>query len=93
MIGTEYLSNMVGFCTCACFCVNFRYFADLFIGVSYFCEQIRRQARLRREYLYRKSTEEQERTTYERKKKLRVALEGELIFSPRKQRSTCEAVH
>ncbi|KAJ7376713.1 snoRNA-binding rRNA-processing protein imp4 [Desmophyllum pertusum] len=36
---------------------------------------LRRQARLRREYLYRKSAEEQERSTYERKKKLKTALE------------------
>ncbi|RMX61544.1 hypothetical protein pdam_00013717 [Pocillopora damicornis] len=36
---------------------------------------LRRQARLRREYLYRKSTEDKERVTYERKKKLKTALE------------------
>lgn len=41
-------------------------------------EQLRRQARLRREYLYRKSAEEKERSTYERKKKLKTALEGQL---------------
>lgn len=40
-------------------------------------EQLRRQARLRREYLYRKSVEEKERSTYERKKKLKTALEGQ----------------
>ena len=39
-------------------------------------QQLRRQARLRREYLYRKSLEEKERTIYERKKKLKAALEG-----------------
>ncbi|CAH3179468.1 unnamed protein product, partial [Porites evermanni] len=36
---------------------------------------LRRQARLRREYIYRKSVEEKERSTYERKKKLKIALE------------------
>ncbi|CAH3141705.1 unnamed protein product, partial [Porites lobata] len=38
-------------------------------------QQLRRQARLRREYIYRKSVEEKERSTYERKKKLKIALE------------------
>ncbi len=36
---------------------------------------LRRQARLRKEYLYRKSLEDQERTTSERKKKLKRALD------------------
>ena len=36
----------------------------------------RRTARLRREYLYRKSLEGKERTEYERKRKIRQALEG-----------------
>lgn len=45
------------------------------IILCYF-QQLRRQARLRREYLYRKSLEEKERTIYERKKKLKAALEG-----------------
>ncbi|EDO45425.1 predicted protein [Nematostella vectensis] len=41
---------------------------------------LRRQARLRREYLYRKSLEEQERTIYEKKKKLKLSLsEGKAI--------------
>ena len=43
-------------------------------------EQLRRQARLRREYLYRKSVEEKERSTYERKKKLKIALEGQFLI-------------
>jgi U3 small nucleolar ribonucleoprotein protein IMP4 len=37
---------------------------------------IRRNARLRREYLYRKSLEGKERVAYERKRKIRQALEG-----------------
>lgn len=39
---------------------------------------LRRNARLRREYIYRKSLEGKERTHFERKKLLRQALEGEL---------------
>ena len=38
--------------------------------------QLRRQARLRREYLYRKSVEDKERSVLERKRKLRDALDG-----------------
>ena len=37
---------------------------------------LRRNARLRKEYLYRKSLEGKERTTYEQKRKLRDALAG-----------------
>ena len=37
---------------------------------------IRRNARLRREYLYRKSLEGAERIAYERKRAIRQALEG-----------------
>ena len=37
---------------------------------------LRRNARLRREYLYRKSLEGKERAEYERKRQLRLALEG-----------------
>ena len=40
------------------------------------CTQLRRQARLRREYLYRKSVEDQERTILERKRKIQTAIEG-----------------
>lgn len=36
--------------------------------------QIRRQARERREYIYRKAQEAQERQTYERKQQLKDAL-------------------
>ena len=36
---------------------------------------LRRQARLRREYLYRKSVEEQKRTVVEKKRRLKTALE------------------
>ncbi len=38
---------------------------------------IRRNTRLRREYLYRKSLEGKERVKYEHKRKIREALEGE----------------
>jgi U3 small nucleolar ribonucleoprotein protein IMP4 len=37
-------------------------------------EMIRRNARLRREYLYRKNLEGKERATYERKKKIKECL-------------------
>ena len=40
------------------------------------CLQLRRQARLRREYLYRKSVEDQQRTILERKRKIQTAIEG-----------------
>ena len=39
---------------------------------------IRRNARLRKEYLYRKGLEGKERTAYEHKRKVRQALEGTL---------------
>lgn len=38
---------------------------------------IRRNARLRKEYLYRKSLEGKEKATYERKRLIRKALDGE----------------
>ena len=41
--------------------------------------QLRRQARLRREYLYRKSMEHQEKATLDRKRKLSQAMEGSRI--------------
>jgi len=37
---------------------------------------IRRQARQRREYMYRKAVEQQERTLHEKKRKLKAAIEG-----------------
>lgn len=40
---------------------------------------LRRNARLRREYLYRKSLEGKERELYEKKRKIRQALEGKLV--------------
>lgn len=43
---------------------------------------IRRNARLRREYLYRKSLEGKERDEYERKRKIKQALEGEIYQQP-----------
>ena len=38
---------------------------------------IRRNARLRREYLYRKSLEGKEKTTYEKKQKIKNAVAGQ----------------
>ena len=38
--------------------------------------QIRRQTRLRREYLYRKALEDKEKSVHERKRKLKAALDG-----------------
>ena len=38
---------------------------------------VRRNARLRREYLYRKSLEGKEKELYERKERLKKVLEGE----------------
>lgn len=37
---------------------------------------IRRQTRLRKEYLYRKSLEGKEKAAYERKRLIRTALQG-----------------
>jgi len=44
--------------------------------------QLRRQARLRREYLYRKGVEERKKSTQEKKERLKHALEGMKIFPP-----------
>lgn len=41
---------------------------------------MRRNARLRKEYLYRKSLEGKERELYEKKRKIRQALEGTCFF-------------
>lgn len=38
--------------------------------------QIRRQTRLRREYLYRKALEDKEKSIHERKRKIKEALDG-----------------
>jgi U3 small nucleolar ribonucleoprotein protein IMP4 len=38
---------------------------------------LRRQARLRREYLYRKSLEDKEKTILERKRKIQESIESE----------------
>lgn len=43
---------------------------------------LRRTARLRREFLYRKSLEGEERTEYEKKRAIRRALEGALRSPP-----------
>lgn len=70
---------MVGFTRVFRFDVYVRVFCSFNqtnLGLFIFHKQLRRQARLRREYLYRKSTEDKERVTYERKKKLKTALEG-----------------
>ena len=45
---------------------------------------IRRNARLRKEYLYRKGLEGKERTAYEHKRKVRQALEGTIYLSSTK---------
>ena len=42
--------------------------------------QIRRQARLRREFLYRKGVEERQRAIQEKKDRLKRALDGEFIL-------------
>ena len=49
----------------------------LFVSTASFT-QLRRQARERREYLYRKSLEDKERTIYERKRKIQSALDGKI---------------
>lgn len=72
-------SKMVGFTRVFCSDVYVRVFCSFNQtnqGLFIVYKQLRRQARLRREYLYRKSTEDKERVTYERKKKLKTALEG-----------------
>jgi U3 small nucleolar ribonucleoprotein protein IMP4 len=46
---------------------------------------LRRNARLRREYLYRKSLEGKERSEYERKRVIREALQGEESEKEREQ--------
>ena len=43
------------------------------------CVQLRRQARLRREYLYRKSVEDKERSVLERKRKIQDSVTGKHI--------------
>jgi len=40
------------------------------------CLQLRRHARLRREYLYRKSVEDKERTVLDRKRKIQDSIAG-----------------
>ena len=56
------------------------YFCFSFIYVKILGEDLaamlRRNIRLRREYLYRKSLEGKERLLYEKKRKIREALEG-----------------
>lgn len=42
---------------------------------------LRRNIRLRREYLYRKSLEGKERLLYEKKRKIKEALQGLPFFS------------
>ncbi|CAI8003966.1 U3 small nucleolar ribonucleoprotein protein IMP4, partial [Geodia barretti] len=51
---------------------------------------LRRQARLRREYLYRKSLEDKERSILERKRKLRDALEGGRVIPTELQKDALE---
>ena len=47
--------------------------------VLLFFFQIRRQARLRREYLYRKGVEERQRAIQDKKDRLKKALDGEFL--------------
>jgi hypothetical protein len=56
---------------------------------------LRRNARMRREYLYRKSLETQDRAQHEKKRKLREALAGEECAAlPRRRTVTaCEDAH
>ena len=44
------------------------------------CVQLRRQARLRREYLYRKSVEDKERSVLERKRKIQDSITGKHVL-------------
>ena len=46
---------------------------------------LRRNARLRKEFLYRKSLEGKEKELYEKKRKIRQALEGAPAAPPRRQ--------
>ena len=41
---------------------------------------LRRQARLRREYIYRKTIEQRQKTIEDRKKRLKQAIDGSRIF-------------
>lgn len=50
---------------------------------------LRRNARLRREYLYRKSLEGKDREEYERKLKIRRALEGQTLCKMLLVQSEC----
>lgn len=54
---------------------------------------IRRQARLRREYLYRKSLEERHRATQQRKERARSALEEGRPLGPDLRRDGLQLVH
>jgi U3 small nucleolar ribonucleoprotein protein IMP4 len=53
----------------------------------------RRNARMRREYLYRKSLETQDRAQHEKKRKLREALAGEEKRCVPRRRTAREDAH
>lgn len=48
---------------------------EIYVDIN-FCDQIRRQARLRREYLFRKAQEEQKRAVNEKKQQIKRSLDG-----------------
>ena len=58
--------------------IAIKYCVSIIFGTSItsFPTQLRRQARLRREYIYRKTIEERERAIQEKKQKLADAIEG-----------------
>ena len=49
----------------------------LLLTVTLLCPQLRRQGRLRREYLYRKGVEQREKAIQDKKDRLKRAIEGE----------------
>ena len=57
-------------------CSNWYRRSKIVVGAAEQSTMLKRNARLRREYLYRKSLEGKEKETYERKRKIREALAG-----------------
>ncbi len=58
-------------------CINFMNSTIILL----FCVQLRRQARQRREYIYRKSIEDREKTIAEKRQKIKSALDGKVHFN------------
>lgn len=48
--------------------------------VCYSIFQLRQQARLRREYLYRKALENKEKTIAENKERIKAAIDGQFLI-------------